>query len=278
MKSDSLRQNPKWIAWMACTGFMAFSPFAATAAGSVSEVQAVQQQQTIKGIVVDATGEGVIGASVVVEGTTIGVITDFDGRFSLQVPKGGKIKISFIGYKDQVITQYSPGKELHVVLEDDSQMLGEVEVVAYGAQKKVTITGAISSMKGDDLLKTPAASLSNVLSGQVTGISSVQYSGEPGADAADLYVRGIATWNNAAPLIQVDGVERSMSDIDPNEIESVTVLKDASATAVFGIRGANGVILITTKRGKEGKANVTFNTSASILQPTKMVEQANAYE
>ena len=278
MKSDSLRQNPKWVAWMACTGFMALSPFAVSAAGSVAEVQAVQQQQTIKGIVVDTNGEGIIGASVVVEGTTIGVITDFDGRFSLQVPKGGKIKISFIGYKDQVITQYSPGKELHVVLEDDSQMLGEVEVVAYGAQKKVTITGAISSMKGDDLLKTPAGSLSNVLSGQVTGISSVQYSGEPGADDADLYVRGIATWNNAAPLIQVDGVEREFSQIDPNEVESITVLKDASATAVFGVRGANGVILITTKRGKEGKAKISFSTSAGVNLRTRQLDFANSYQ
>ena len=278
MKSDSLRQNPKWIAWMACTGFMAFSPFAATAAGSVSEVQAVQQQQTIKGIVVDATGEGVIGASVVVEGTTIGVITDFDGRFSLPVPKGGKIKISFIGYKEQIITKYSPNQELRVVMEDDSQLLGEVEVVAYGSQKKVTITGAISSMKGDDLLKTPAASLSNVLSGQVTGISSVQYSGEPGADAADLYVRGIATWNNAAPLIQVDGVEREFSQIDPNEVESITVLKDASATAVFGVRGANGVILITTKRGKEGKAKISFSSSAGVNLRTRQLDFANSYQ
>ena len=114
-------------------------------------------------------------------------------------------------------------------------MLGEVEVVAYGVQKKVSVTGAISSMKGDDLLKTPAGSISNILSGQVTGVSSVQYSGEPGADAADIYVRGIATFTgSSSPLIQVDGVEREMSQIDPNEIESITVLKDASATAVFG--------------------------------------------
>ena len=139
-------------------------------------------------------------------------------------------------------------------------MLGEVEVVAYGVQKKVSVTGAISSMKGDDLLKTPAGSISNILSGQVTGVSSVQYSGEPGADAADIYVRGIATFTgSSSPLIQVDGVEREMSQIDPNEIESITVLKDASATAVFGVRGANGVILITTKRGAEGKAkNILF--------------------
>ena len=163
------------------------------------------------------------------------------------------------------------GKNLRVVLEDDSQMLGEVQVVAYGAQKKVSITGAISSMKGEDLLKTPAASMSNVLSGQITGISSVQYSGEPGADEADLYVRGIATWNNAKPLIQVDGVEREFSQIDPNEVESITVLKDASATAVFGVRGANGVILITTKRGAEGKAKISFSTSAGVNLRTKTI-------
>lgn len=170
------------------------------------------------------------------------------------------------------------GKNLRVVLEDDSQMLGEVQVVAYGAQKKVSITGAISSMKGEDLLKTPAASMSNVLSGQITGISSVQYSGEPGADEADLYVRGIATWNNAKPLIQVDGVEREFSQIDPNEVESITVLKDASATAVFGVRGANGVILITTKRGAEGKAKISFSTSAGVNLRTKQLEFANSYQ
>lgn len=230
MKSDSLRNISRWKAWVAFTGFMAFSPIALMAETSVESISAVQQHQVINGVVVDASGEAIIGANVIVEGTSIGTITDFDGHFSLSVPKGKKIKISFIGYKDQVVTRFSSNKELKVVLEDDSQMLGEVEVVAYGSQKKVSVTGAISSMKGEDLLKTPAASLSNVLSGQVTGISSVQYSGEPGADAADLYVRGIATWNNAAPLIQVDGVERDFSQIDPNEVESITVLKDASAT------------------------------------------------
>lgn len=177
MKSDSLRNISGWKAWVAFTGFMAFSPIALMAETSVESISAVQQHQVINGVVVDASGEAIIGANVIVEGTSIGTITDFDGHFSLSVPKGKKIKISFIGYKDQVVTRFSSNKELKVVLEDDSQMLGEVEVVAYGSQKKVSVTGAISSMKGEDLLKTPAASLSNVLSGQVTGISSVQYSG-----------------------------------------------------------------------------------------------------
>lgn len=177
----------------------------------------VAQQGTVRvtGVVKDTNGEPVIGANVLAEGTTVGVITDLDGKFTLDVPAGAKLKISFIGYKDQEIV-VKKSTTLNIVLEEDSQMLGEVEVVAYGVQKKVSVTGAISSMKGDDLLKTPSGSVNNILSGQVTGISTVQYSGEPGADAADIYVRGIATWNNATPLIQVDGVERDMSQVDPN--------------------------------------------------------------
>lgn len=237
------------------------------------------QQNTVKvtGTVKDTNGEPIIGVNVMVVGSATGVITDIDGNFTLNVPVGSKLQFSFIGYKEQVVP-VKKGISLNIVLEEDAQMLGEVEVVAYGVQKKVSVTGAISSMRGDDLLKTPAGSISNILSGQVTGISSVQYSGEPGADAADIYVRGIATTNNATPLIQVDGVERDFSQIDPNEIESVTILKDASATAVFGVRGANGVILITTKRGAEGKAKISFTTSAGVNVRTKELEFANSYQ
>ena len=237
------------------------------------------QQNTVKvtGTVKDTNGEPIIGANVMVVGSATGVITDIDGNFTLNVPVGSKLQFSFIGYKEQVVP-VKKGISLNIVLEEDAQMLGEVEVVAYGVQKKVSVTGASSSMRGDDLLKTPAGSISNILSGQVTGISSVQYSGEPGADAADIYVRGIATTNNATPLIQVDGVERDFSQIDPNEIESVTILKDASATAVFGVRGANGVILITTKRGAEGKAKISFTTSAGVNVRTKELEFANSYQ
>lgn len=245
----------------------------------VMSIQTVQQNSIkVTGTVVDTNGDPVIGANVMVDGSTVGTITDIDGRFTLNVPKAGtKLRISFIGYKEQQVAA-KKGVSLHVVMEDDAQQLGEVQVVAYGVQKKVSITGAISSMKGDDLLKTPAGSLSNILSGQITGISSVQYSGEPGADAAELFVRGKATWDNASPLIQVDGVERDFSQIDPNEVESITVLKDASATAVFGVRGANGVILITTKRGSEGKAKISFSTSAGVNVRTKELEFANSYQ
>ena len=238
------------------------------------------QQNTIKviGTVKDTNGEPIIGANVMVVGSATGVITDIDGNFVLNAPAGSKLQFSFIGYKEQVVP-VKKGISLKIVLEEDSQMLGEVEVVAYGVQKKVSVTGAISSMKGDDLLKTPAGSISNILSGQVTGVSSVQYSGEPGADAADIYVRGIATFTgSSSPLIQVDGVEREMSQIDPNEIESITVLKDASATAVFGVRGANGVILITTKRGEEGKAVININASTTLKTYSKLPDMMDAYD
>ena len=242
---------------------------------SLHAAAASQQQGMITGSVYDSAGEPVIGASVMVEGTSTGTITDLDGKFQLNVKPGTKLQISFIGYATVTVV----AKEgMRVTMEDDSQMLGEVEVVAYGTQKKVTVTGAISSVKGDDLLKSPTGSVSNMLSGQLAGLTTVQYSGEPGDDAASIFVRGQATWENSAPLIQVDGVERSMNDIDPNEIESITILKDASATAVFGVRGANGVVLITTKRGKEGKAKISFSTSASIIAPTKTLELANSYQ
>ncbi|MDR0575862.1 MAG: TonB-dependent receptor [Tannerella sp.] len=239
---------------------------------------AFAQTKSVTGTVVDSEGEAVIGASVTVVGTVNGVITDIDGNFSLtNVAANAKLKISYVGYVTQEIAV--DGKSvIRVTLKEDVQLLDEVQVVAYGVQKKVTVTGAISGVKGDELLRSPVGSVSNVLSGLMTGITSIQYSGEPGSDAASIFVRGKATFQNANPLIQVDGVERGFNDIDPNEIESITVLKDASATAVFGVRGANGVVLITTKRGKEGQAKISFSTSGSVLMPTKLVEKASSLE
>ena len=231
----------------------------------------------MKGNVVDDLGEPIIGASVVVVGgnATLGTITDMDGNFAIKVKPGQKIKISYLGFKEAIL----PAKQgMKVKMETADHTLQAVEVVAYGVQKKVTMTGAISSVKSEDLIRTSVGSVNNVLGGQLSGVTTVQYSGEPGSDAAEIFVRGKATWGDSAPLIQVDGVERTMADIDPNEIESVTVLKDASATAVFGVRGANGVVLITTKRGAQGKAKISVSTSWTALSPTKMVEQASSYE
>lgn len=243
-----------------------------------AEVQNVQQAKAVKGTVVDETGEPVIGATVLVVGGSAsqGTITDMDGNFSINVKPGQKLKITYIGYDESIVA----AKEgMKVQMKTSAAVsLNTVEVVAYGVQKKVTMTGAISSVKSDDLVRTSVGSVNNVLGGQLSGVTTVQYSGEPGDDAAEIFVRGKATWGDSQPLIQVDGVERTMADIDPNEIESVTVLKDASATAVFGVRGANGVVLITTKRGSQGKAKISVSTSWTALSPTKMVEQASSLE
>ena len=234
-------------------------------------------QSELRGVVVDQEGEPVIGASVLVVGAKVatGTVTDFDGNFILKANPGAKLRISFVGYKTATVDAKNG---MRVILEEESTMLKGVEIVAYGVQKKVTVTGALSSVKSEDLTRTPVSSVNNVLAGQLSGVTTVQYSGEPGSDAATIYVRGQGTWADSAPLIQVDGVERSMADIDPEDIESITVLKDASATAVFGVRGANGVVLITTKRGQEGKAKIDITTSFSALTPTKMLENADSYE
>lgn len=243
-----------------------------------AEVQNVLQAKAVKGTVVDETGEPVIGATVLVVGGSAsqGTITDMDGNFSINVKPGQKLKITYIGY-DESIVAAKEGMKVQMKT-SGAVSLNTVEVVAYGVQKKVTMTGAISSVKSDDLVRTSVGSVNNVLGGQLSGVTTVQYSGEPGDDAAEIFVRGKATWGDSQPLIQVDGVERTMADIDPNEIESVTVLKDASATAVFGVRGANGVVLITTKRGSQGKAKISVSTSWTALSPTKMVEQASSLE
>lgn len=240
----------------------------------------VQQTITVKGVVKDESGEPMAGVNVVIEETTIGTMTDSQGRFSLNVPsRNARIKFSYIGYKEQLVS--TAGKnELNIVLTEDAEMLEEVQIIAYGSQKKVTVTGAISSVGTKDLLKSPVPNVAQALTGKIPGLSTIQYSGQPGADDPTLFVRGIGSLDakRAKPLIMVDGVERSFFRLDPNEIENVTVLKDASATAVFGVRGANGVILVTTKRGEEGKAQISVSTSASLQKPIRLFEYANSYD
>lgn len=246
-------------------------------AGILCAALPASAQRTISGNVKDTDGYEVIGAGVFQEGTNNGTVTDLDGNFVLTVPDGAEITVSSIGYKTVTFTVDSR-TEYTVVLESDSEALEGVEIVAYGVQQRVSVTGSLSSVKSEDIVRTPVSSVGNVLAGQLSGVTTVQYSGEPGSDAATIFVRGKGTWSDSSPLIQVDGVERSMSDINPEDIESITVLKDASATAVFGVRGANGVILVTTKRGAQGKATVNVNTSFSILTPTALVEQAGSYD
>ena len=242
---------------------------------------ALQQNKSIivTGVVTSEGGEPIIGATVQVKGTSTGVITDIDGRYTITVPDGNSIlSVSFIGYQSQEI-KVNSRRGINVCLQENVQSLDEVMVVAYGVQKKATLTGAISSVGTEALLKSPSASVTNSLAGQLPGVSSMQASGQPGADNAKIFVRGVGslTEGGAAPLILVDGVERSFYQMDPNEIESINVLKDASATAVFGVRGANGVILVTTRRGEEGKAKISISSNVGIQMPTRILDVADSY-
>lgn len=237
------------------------------------------QQKVITGTVTDDAGQPLPGVAVVVEGTSVGTVTNFDGYYSISVESKVKsLSFSFVGMKT-VSVQINNQSKIDVKLETVTVGVEEVVVVAYGTQKKVTVTGSVSSVDTDQLSASPNASVSNALAGKVTGLSSIQYSGQPGADAADLYVRGVSTLSagNSSPLMMVDGVERSFSQLDPDEIADITILKDASATAVYGIRGANGVILVTTKRGTKGAPKISVSTSYGIQKPTKLPKFADSY-
>lgn len=245
----------------------------------ISSVQ--QSSQKVTGTVLDETGMPVIGANVIVKGVTgVGVITDFDGKFILNLPdKANTLVISFIGYAEKEI-KVKPGDNITVTLSENTEMLEEVQIIAYGTQSKVSVTGSMSSVRTEELLKVPNASVTNALAGTMTGVTAVQSVGQPGMEDADLYIRGSSTLSSDgsdAPLVLVDGIERPFSQIDPNEIADITVLKDASATAVFGVRGANGVILVTTRRGEKGKAKISISSNVSIQMPTRLLETCDSY-
>lgn len=243
-------------------------------------IVSAQQFREIKGKVVDKNGEPLIGVSILNKSSKSGSITDINGNFSVSnVKKGDVLSFSYVGFTPQELT-IQDSKEIRIILQDENQNLSELVVVGYGQKKKVTMTGAVVSINTTELLKSPSPNVGNILAGNLSGVSSVQYSGQPGADNPDIFVRGIGslTTANSSPLILVDGVERSFFNLDPNEIESVSVLKDASATAVFGVRGANGVILVTTRRGDEGTAKVSVTTSYGYQTPTRMVQFADANE
>lgn len=237
----------------------------------------------VTGVVIDKTFNDVVpGAHVRVKGTDIATVTGMDGSFAIKVPsRSSVLQISYVGLRTEEV-QLTPQTQypITVYLSEDSELLDEVVVIAYGSQKKELVTSAISSIDTKDLVKNPVSSVTNLLAGSMPGVSSIQHSGQPGADNATIYVRGVGSLSGsqAAPLVLVDGVERGFSQIDPNEIESITVLKDASSTAVFGVRGANGVILVTTRRGRYGTPSINVSSSLTLQQPISLVEQTNSYE
>ena len=213
-------------------------------------------QSLVQGTVTDETGESLPGVSVVVKGTTNGTVTDVNGKYSIQATSKDILSFTYVGMAEQDI-KVAGQKTINVVMKDDVASLDEVIVVGYGTAKKQSLTGAVSAVKGDELLKAPATNVSSLLGGRLPGISSVQVSGEPGDDQAVLRVRG--SIYNVTYI--VDGMPRSINDIDPNDIESVSVLKDGASAAVYGLKGAGGVIIVTTKRGQEGKSRITYNGS-----------------
>jgi TonB-linked SusC/RagA family outer membrane protein len=263
--------------------------YKANAADNMKNVAPAPQQgrkQSISGTVTDSSGEPVIGANIIEVGTTNGTITDIDGRFSLQVENNAVIHISYISYLDQDIPTVGR-TTFDIVLQEDTKTLEEVVVTAFATQKRVNVTGAISTVSGNDIIAVPVANISSILVGITPGISAVTISGEPGQDAAEIAIRGISTYGTAStmPLIVIDGIEQPaeqamnvMNSMNPNDILGISVLKDASSTAVYGIRAANGVIIITTKRGQVGKPKVSFSSNFGFTKATNLQKGLSSYE
>lgn len=238
-----------------------------------------QSEAVLSGVITDTGGEPLPGASVTLmeTKTPFGVVTDVDGKFSITVPVNSTVEVSFLGFVSQTFRVKSSQK-IHVSLVEDENVLDDVVVVGFGTQKKESVVGAVAAIKPKELT-APVRSLTNSIAGKVAGIIAVQSSGEPGKDDAQFWIRGISTFTgNQNPLVLVDGIERPMSNVDPLEIESFSVLKDASATAVYGVRGANGVILITTRRGFDGKAKVDARYEQGFSFATKRPSYMRAYE
>ncbi len=233
---------------------------------SISLATAVAQ--SVRGTVVDTSGEPVPGASVVVTGTTVGSITDIDGNFSITgVAPSGHLDVSFVGYVTNKVA-YRSGQNLRIVLEEDNKMLEEVVAVGYGTQKKANLTGSVANVDNKLLDNRPLTNLSSGLAGLLPGVSVVQTSGQPGSDIGTINIRGLGTFNVSAPLVIIDGFEGTMNDVNPNDVASISVLKDAASSSIYGSKAANGVILITTKRGESGKAKVTYQGLVGMTNTT----------
>lgn len=237
------------------------------------------QEITISGVVTDSNKEPLIGVTIQIQGTGKGTITDIDGRYTLpNVPSKGKLEVSYVGMLKQTI-DINNRSRINIVMDEDTGLLDEVVVVAYGVQKKESVTAAISSIGTKDLKMNSAPNLTTALAGRLPGLVALQTSGQPGNDVVNLYLRGTGTLNDSSPLILIDGIPRdNISKLDPNEVATVSILKDASATAVFGVRGANGVILITTRRGEPGKSQLSVSADYSMQKFLVRADRIHSWE
>lgn len=236
-----------------------------------------QQKKTITGVVTDDLGEPIIGANVIEKGTTNGIITDIDGKFTLEVAPGAVVQVSYIGYNTQEV-KVGNQSTLAIQLVEDTQALSEVVVVGYGVQRKVTTTGAVTKLEGDEINKMTVVNATKALQGLSPGITVVDRGGAPGSDDPEIYLRGVGTTGNAKPLVLVDGIEMSLSQIPSSEIENISVLKDAASASIYGSRAAHGVILVTTKRGKEGKVKLSYDGTIGFQDRAVRAEQVSARE
>lgn len=252
--------QPKWFMIFIMTFLMNVSLFA---------------QTTASGVVTDALGEPMIGVSVLIKGTTIGIVTDVDGNFTLPAKNGDILLFKYLGFKDKEI-KVAGNARIKVILEEDAQNLDEVVVVGYGTQKKVNLTGAVAAVTGEDISKRPVANTSTMLQGQMPGLRITSDKGQPGNESVQIRVRGQGTYSGAGsnPLVLINGVEGDLATLDPNIIESVSVLKDAASASIYGSRAANGVILITTKNGSEVKDRVSirYNGNFAVYTPTTLLD------
>ncbi|BCI63784.1 SusC/RagA family TonB-linked outer membrane protein [Coprobacter secundus] len=280
-KSKPEKLNHKVLYLSICLLFVG-TPQINAAIGKEDKSEAVVQKAEIivTGTIKDSSGEPLVGASVAIPKSAIGTIADYNGKFTLKVPEGTKtVMVSCVGFVSQTL-KLDGKNTFSITLQETTTNLNDVVVVGYSSQKKETVTGAVAAIQTKDLLQSPQANISNALVGRMPGLLAVQRSGEPGKDQSTLRIRGIGTFaGEQDPLVLVDGIETSNYDnIDPNEIESVSILKDASATAVYGVRGANGVLIITTKRGELGRPKVSLSTSVGRASFTYLRENMNSYE
>ncbi|MCB0471415.1 MAG: SusC/RagA family TonB-linked outer membrane protein, partial [Flavobacteriaceae bacterium] len=243
--------------------------------------QLVYSQTTISGIITDSNDQPLPGATIVVENSSRGTTTDFDGVFSLEASKGDVLLISYIGFTSSKIT-VGDSSYYTIKLEEDASLLEEVVIVGYGQQKKVNLTGSVETVTFKEEVNQPVTNSGQLLYGRFSGVQLTQTSGSPGADASSIVIRGIGTFGGTTPLIVIDNIQyddmAAFNNLAPSDIESVTVLKDASASAIYGARGANGVILVTTRKGKEDTFEISYNSYYGFQEATVVPEFLNAYD
>jgi TonB-linked SusC/RagA family outer membrane protein len=262
-----------------CILFLICSMVSFSAGATTPDDPAALQQLTITGKVTDAaTGEALIGVTVLIKGTTVGALTDLNGNFAIPVSDRQEVtlQISFIGYTTQEVLA-TPSTPVTCALALEVTAIQEVVVVGYGTQKKESVVGAITQVNSQKLMQAGETTITNAIAGKLSGVLTIQLDAEPGSDNANLFVRGLSSWNGSAPLVLVDGVERDFQSISPTEVNTISVLKDASATAVFGAKGANGVIVVTTKRGQLGKPHMSFTGSYGAQIPTRIPDHIDGY-